>query len=92
MAVHRLRAAPVETASETLAQRMERLRSDASAVAQEHIGLFIEALAKANEFAEQVANGGEAYPIGVREIARRTHKELAPTVLSLQAVRLRNGQ
>jgi hypothetical protein len=91
MAVHRLRTPVETTTTDTLAERMERLRSDASAVAQEHIGLFIDALLKANEFAEQVANGGEAYPIGVREIARRTNKELAPVVLSLQAVHLRTG-
>ena len=91
MAVHRL-STSTETASESLAERMERLRNDASAVAQEHIGLLIEALAKADAFAEQVANGGEAYPIGVRESARRALFELEPTLLSLQAVHLRNGQ
>jgi hypothetical protein len=89
MAVHRLRpqAQPVE--ADSLADRMERLRSDAQAVASEHIGAFVKALSDAAMLADQVANGGEAYQIGVREIARRTHKELAPTLLSLQAVHLR---
>ena len=89
MAVHNLRtsAQPVEPVS--LAQRMERLRLDAEAVATEHIDALIAALNEAMTMAEQVANGGEAYNIGVREIARRMHKEIAPNVLSLRAVRQR---
>ncbi len=89
MAVHRLRATTETPTMESLADRMERLRSDATLVANEHIALLVEALSEASELAEQVANGGEAYQIGVREIARRTHKELGPTVLSLRAIRER---
>jgi hypothetical protein len=91
MAVHRLRTVQEAGEVETLAARMERLRADAGAVAQEHIAVFIDALAKATALAEEVASGGESYAIGVREIARRTHKELSPVVLSLQAVHLRGG-
>jgi urocanate hydratase len=89
MAVHRLRtpAQPAQTTS--LAQRMERLRLDAEAVATEHIDALIVALNEAMDLADQVANGGEPYNIGVREIARRMHKEIAPSVLSLRAVRER---
>ena len=90
MAVHRLRATTQAPAAESLADRMDRLRNDATLVANEHIAAMLAALAEASALAEQVANGGEAYQIGVREIARRTHKELAPTVLSLRAIRERN--
>ena len=93
MAVHRLRT-PAQPAQPTsLAQRMERLRLDAEAVATEHIdALIVSLIVSLNEamtMADQVANGGEAYNIGVREIARRMHKEIAPSVLSLRAVRER---
>jgi hypothetical protein len=86
MAVHRLSNPTRPAAPATLAQRMDRLRSDASAVASEHVSALVMALAEASTIAEQVANGGDAYHIGVREIARRTYKELAPVVLSLRAV------
>ena len=89
MAVHRLRAPAQPSGSDTLAARMERLRVDAQAVAGEHIDAFVKTLSDAADLADQVANGGEAYQIGVREIARRIHKELAPTLLSLQAVHVR---
>ena len=89
MAVHRLRT-PAQPAQPTsLAQRMERLRLDAEAVATEHIDALIVSLNEAMTMADQVANGGEASNIGVREIARRMHKEIAPSVLSLRAVRER---
>ena len=89
MAVHRLRTPTQTTEAVSLADRMERLRSDAEAVASEHIAALIAALNEATTLADQVANGGEAYNIGVREIARRMHKEMAPTVLSLRAIRER---
>jgi hypothetical protein len=86
MAVHRLRTTTQTPGAESLADRMERLRADAGLVANEHIAAMVKALSEAVDLAEQVANGGEAYQIGVREIARRMHKDLAPTVLSLRAV------
>lgn len=90
MAVHRLRAPVQAPEPATLAEQMERLRSDANVVALEHINVFVDVLSEASTLADQVASGGEAYHVGVREIARRTHKELAPVVLSLMAIRERS--
>ena len=73
----------------TIAERMERLRADANAVAAEHTDALVEALAEAASLAEQVAGGGEAYGVGVREFARRLHTDLAGKALSLQAIRER---
>jgi hypothetical protein len=70
---------------------MEELRNRASEVAAEHTGAFVAALAQASLLADQVANGGEAYHVGVREIARRMHSELEPTLLSLRAIHARGG-
>jgi hypothetical protein len=89
MAVHRLRTPARLPDGVSLAQRMERLRLDAEAVAAEHVDALIVALNEAMMLADQIANGGEAYNIGVREIVRRMHKEVAPSVLSLRAVRER---
>jgi hypothetical protein len=91
MAVHRLRTVAEAADTETLAARMERLRTDATAIANQHIEAFIITLGEANGLAEEVATGGEAYSIGVREIARRVNKELSPIVLSLQALQKRGA-
>ena len=69
-----------------LEDRMERLRQDASAVAFEHSAMLLQSFADAASLANQVAAGGEAYPVGVREIARRAHIDLAASVLNLRSI------
>jgi hypothetical protein len=89
MSVHRLRTATAVKEAANLAQRMEQLRLDAARIASDHVGAMMEALEEAAELAEQVAAGGEPYPVGVREIARRTHQELAPVLLTLRSIKER---
>jgi hypothetical protein len=89
MSVHRFGSSAQTLEHGSLAERMERLRSDASAVAVEHTNAFVQALVDAAALAEQVAGGGEAYDVGVREIARRAHADLTTKVLSLRAIRER---
>lgn len=86
MAVHRFPTSVQQIETETLAARMERLRTDASSLASEHTEIFLQSLAETAALAEQVANGGEAYHIGVREIARRAHADMTGMALSLRAV------
>lgn len=87
MAVHRFPKALSAPSTETIAERMERLRRDAEAVAGEHTDLLIQALADAEDLAEQVSKGGEAYSVGVREIARRSAQDLHAMVQNLRAIR-----
>ena len=89
MSVHRLLSTSSTIETGTLAERMERLRADANAVAAEHINALMQALNDAAALADQVAGGGEAYGVGVREMARRLHTDLAAKALSLQAIRER---
>jgi hypothetical protein len=86
MAVHRFPSPSPSLDVDTLGERMERLRHDANALASEHTNIFLQSLTDTASLADQLANGGEAYQIGVREIARRAHADLAATVLSLRAV------
>ena len=89
MPVHRLRPTqPLDGGD--LAERMERLRADAGRLAHEHTDLLIKSLAEAAATAEQIAGGGEAYLVGVREIARRTQGELQAIILNLRAVQHRS--
>jgi len=89
MSVHPLRVTSNASDAGTLAERMERLRADAHSVASEHTDALEQALSDAASLAEQVAGGGEAYGVGVREFARRAHAELTTKLLSLQAIRVR---
>lgn len=56
---------------ETLAQRVQRLQGEAQALAAEHIAQLEIALAEAARIAAEIAAGGEAYHVGVRELAHR---------------------
>ena len=70
----------------TLAERMERVRNDASRVAFEHTSALLRTFEDAAVLAGQVSNGGEAYHVGVREIARRAHIDLSASVLNLRSI------
>lgn len=89
MSVHRLSSLAQPPVAGTIAERMERLRADANAVANEHTDALVQALQDSAALADQIAAGGDAYSIGVKEFARRAHMELASKVLSLQAIRER---
>jgi|HubBroStandDraft_1064217.scaffolds.fasta_scaffold1182656_1 hypothetical protein len=70
----------------SLAERMERVRNDANRVAFEHTGALLRTFEDAATLASEVAGGGEAYHVGVRELARRAHIDLTASVLNLRSI------
>lgn len=71
---------------ETRTQRVRRLQEEARALAREQIAEFevlLDATAKA---ALEIADGGEVYSIGAREICRRLADELPRTLQTLQVI------
>ncbi len=60
---------------ESLAGRIQRLQAEARGLAREQIAALEAKLTEAAALAEEIALGGEAYPVGVREIARRLAEE-----------------
>ena len=63
------------TAAPTLAERIGRLQAQARNLAREHIAALEAAMAEVERLSGEIADGGEAYPVGVREIARRLAAE-----------------
>jgi ABC-type transporter Mla subunit MlaD len=70
----------------SLAERMERVRNDANRVAFEHTSALLRTFEDAATLASEVASGGEAYHVGVRELARRAHIDLTASVLNLRSI------
>ena len=71
---------------ESRTQRVRRLQEEARLLAREQIAEFevlLDATAKA---ALEIADGGEVYPIGAREICRRLADELPRTLQTLQVI------
>ena len=79
------------TGPETRAQRVSRMQSNARALAREHIEAMVESLRVTAAIAEEIATGGDAYPIGVRELSGRLVRDFAAHAGSIEAILQRNG-
>jgi hypothetical protein len=71
---------------ETTAERVRRLQAEARIVARQHIEQLEQALLRTAEVAREVAEGGEAYPIGLREVASRLSEDLPDKLATLRAL------
>ncbi len=67
---------PVEAPTETAAQRIKRLQAEAQALAREEVAGFERRIAELAAVARQISEGGDAYPVGAREVARRLAEDL----------------
>jgi hypothetical protein len=71
---------------ETTAERVRRLQAEARIMAREHIEELERCLMHTAEVARDVAEGGEAYPVGVRELASRLSDYLPDRLLTMRAI------
>ena len=77
-------------AAETPAQRIRRLQQEAQSLARAEIEALHESMVRLSRQAVEVAEGGEAYAIGARELARRLSEELGAKAQTLQAILHKN--
>lgn len=82
---------PSETSpsGETVGQRVRRLQASARALAADHVEAFAEAMADLETLAAEIATGGDAYSVGVRELARTLAEDLNARSDTLDAIRRR---
>jgi len=71
---------------ETTAERVRRLQAEARIVARQHIEQLEQCLLRTAEVAREIAEGGEAYPVGVREMASRMSDDLPDQLVSMRAL------
>jgi hypothetical protein len=76
----------VPAVPETPAARAARLMAEARQAASEQIVALEEALAAATHLAAEIADGGEAYPVGVRDLCRRMAEDIAHRAQTLDAL------
>ena len=82
--VYDLMRAPVTTAD-----RVKRLQAEAKALAAEQVDQLEATLLSAAALANEIANGGDAYAIGAREIAARLAEDLTAKAETLEAIMAR---
>jgi hypothetical protein len=71
---------------ESTADRVRRLQLEARALAVEQVEVLERALLQAAALAREIAEGGDAYPVGAREIASRLVTDLPIKAETLKAI------
>jgi len=71
---------------ETATQRIRRLQLEAKMLAREQVEAFCDELAALAQRASDIAEGGDAYPAGVREMASRLAADLPDRAQGMLAI------
>lgn len=77
---------PAASKGETVAQRVKRLQTEAKQLAKDHVRSLSQALMDVEQLAAEIAQGGDAYPPGVRDLARRLVEDCEARVQTLEAI------
>ena len=72
--------------TETVAERVRRLQAEAKQLAKDHIKALVQQISDLEVMAAEIAEGGEAYPPGVRDVARRLVEDCEARVQTLEAI------
>ncbi|MDP2215157.1 hypothetical protein [Phenylobacterium sp.] len=73
-----------------VAERVRRLQSEARSLVGEHVRALEAALQDVERLSAEIAGGGELYPPGIREIARRLTEDAEVKAQALEAIMARN--
>ncbi len=71
---------------ETTSERVKRLQQEARSLAVEQVEALEALLMQASQLAREIAEGGDAYPVGARELAGRMASDLPTKVETLKAI------
>lgn len=71
---------------ESTSERVKRLQLEARALAVEQVEALERVLLDAARMAREIAEGGDAYPVGARELASRLHADLPARAETLKAI------
>jgi hypothetical protein len=69
-----------------LSERVQHLQAEAKHLASAHIDALRASMLETQRIAEEIANGGEAYPAGVRDIARRLGEDSAARAMTIESI------
>ncbi|MBL8773240.1 MAG: hypothetical protein JNK30_17795 [Phenylobacterium sp.] len=72
--------------TETVAERVRRLQAEARQLAKDHVKALTTAMVDLEQLAAEIADGGDAYAPGVRDVARRLVEDLDSRVQTLEAI------
>jgi hypothetical protein len=74
------------TRPEHVSARVKSLQAETRRLAREHVNALTDALQTVEQLAHEIATGGEAYAVGVRDLARRLAEDCATRAQTIQAI------
>ena len=75
--------------TETVGQRVQRLQAEARQLAKDHVKSLTGAMTELEQLASEIADGGDAYAPGIRDICRRMAEDIESRVPTLDAISAR---
>lgn len=75
-----------EAGPPSLSERVRLLQMQARGLAREHVDALVASLLETQRIADEIAGGGEAYPPGVRDLARRLAEDNTARAMTLRAI------
>jgi hypothetical protein len=77
---------PSPANADSIGHRIRQLREEARALAHEQVDLLQQSLLETARLAAEISEGGDAYPVGAREIARRLAEDAVNQAMTLAAI------
>ena len=71
---------------ETVGQRVRRLQDEVASLARQQVQALEEALAHVMRLSTEIFEGGEAYPVGAREVARKLAEDADASAKTLDLI------
>jgi len=75
--------------TESVSERVRRLQAEARQLAKDHVKSLSAAMVDLEQLAAEIAEGGDAYAPGIREVARQLVEDLDSRVQTLEAIAAR---
>jgi hypothetical protein len=86
MSASHLVVVPAVSDRPSAGEKIKRLQAEARNLAHGQVEALAAALADVGRLAGEIAEGGELYPVGARELSRRISEEAAKQSLTLSAI------
>lgn len=85
-------AHPAPARPETTAERVKRLQAEAKGLARDHVKSLTGLLCQVETMATEIADGGDAYPPGVRDVARQLVEDSGARAQTIEAIMSRSAK
>ncbi|MET3527260.1 hypothetical protein [Phenylobacterium koreense] len=70
----------------TVSERVRQLQAQAKVLAREHVEELLDAMKRVERLAAEIGEGGDAYPAGIRDLARRVAEDAEVKAQAIEAI------